>query len=339
MKSIQQHCLSSNRVRSSRSYALLVGIVVAVAMVLIAMALWPDASHHKPRKQHQIEHALNWQQLAMNLDALQQPAESTAASKPHRILSVHEHADQRMQHMRMAAPTLVYQRHPLTRLASTDILRDKSAVANFVNQGSHVASVYLQHVRQPEATVVAGELIHAVLESAIDSNLPGMVRAVVAQPVYSFVGQHVLIPAGSRLIGQYQTAMALAQQRLMVVWTRVILANGDYIMLDSPSTDGLGRSGQAAASIDHHFWQRFGQASLLSIIGATTAVAGVSDQQQFNSLSQYRTQLAQGFQQSAQASLPNQTSIKSTIRLHQGAAINVFVARDLIFSHQLDLSP
>jgi len=47
-----------------------------------------------------------------------------------------------------------------------------------------------------------GAVIPAVLETALNSDLPGFARAVVSRDVWSLDGQQVLIPRGSRLIGE-----------------------------------------------------------------------------------------------------------------------------------------
>jgi type IV secretion system protein VirB10 len=101
--------------------------------------------------------------------------------------------------------------------------------------------------------------------------------------------------------------------------------------INSPGTDQLGMAGQLADDVNTHFFARFGEASLLSIIGAGAANAGVSTTDQYNSAAQYRMAIAQSFQQSADTSLQNTIQTKPTLTVDQGAAINVFVAHDIDF--------
>ena len=183
----------------------------------------------------------------------------------------------------------------------------------------------------PEYMIPSGEFIHAVLETAINSDLPGAVRAVISRPAFSFTGQHLLIPAGSHLLGEYSAAIFQGQQRVMVIWKRVITPGGLSIQIDSPGADVLGRSGQRADSLETHFLSRFGQSALLSLIGAGIGTVGVSPQDQYNSLSTFRSKISESFQQSAGRSLEAHLAIKPTLHIHQGAAINVFAARDLDF--------
>ena len=202
---------------------------------------------------------------------------------------------------------------------------------DFGNQSMTATAVSAKKIAHPDYTVASGEFLHAVLETAIQSDLPGQIRAVVSQPVYAYVGETPLIPAGSRLIGQYSSSVLQGQNRVFVVWNRVILPNGTSAQINSAGTDQLGIAGQGADDVNTHFFARFGEASLLSIIGAGVSNAGVNTSDQYNSASQYRMAIAQSFQQSANNSLQDSMQIKTTLTIDQGSAINVFVAHDIDF--------
>lgn len=202
---------------------------------------------------------------------------------------------------------------------------------NFANTSSKAETVEANRIVHPDYTIASGELLPAVLETAINSDLPGMVRAVVSQPTYSYTRAQALIPSGSRLIGQYSSAVIQGQNRVMVIWNRIILPNGITVQLNSPGIDDLGHAGQGADSVNTHFFARFGESALLSLIGAGAATAGVNNQDQNNSSAQYRMAISQSFQQSAEQSLQGTLAIKPTLHIHQGTSIHVFVARDLSF--------
>lgn len=181
-------------------------------------------------------------------------------------------------------------------------------------------------------TVIAeGSLIHATMESATNSDLPGYLRAIVSEPVYSENATQVLVPIGSRLIGQYKSGMLQGQARIFIVWSRLITPAGVSVNLGSTGTDSLGVAGIGADEIDRHFWQRFGTASLLSILGAGTANMGVSGADQQNSSSTYREAVASSFSQSASQSLEQEAMIAPTLKTYQGKPIIVFVVKDLHF--------
>ncbi len=207
--------------------------------------------------------------------------------------------------------------------------------SRFGNTNAVTTTIEAQTIPHPGYTIASGEFLHAILETAINSDLAGMVRAVVSQPVYSYQGERSIIPAGSRLIGQYASSVTHGQNRVMVIWNRVVLPSGIAVQLNSPSTDALGRAGQGADTLNRHFFARFGQSALLSIIGAGVATIGVGTQNEYNSASQYRTSLAQSFQDSSQEALKNDMPTKPTLHIYQGATLNVFVAHDLSFYRAL----
>jgi type IV secretion system protein VirB10 len=182
-------------------------------------------------------------------------------------------------------------------------------------------------LRNRSWVIAQGAMIPAVLETALDSDLPGFARAVVSRDVRSFDGATVLIPRGSRVIGEYRSATALGQSRAFVIWTRVLRSDGVSIQIGSPVTDPLGRAG-ASGSVDRHFLESFGGAILLSVVSAgTTALAGSSP----------TTEVVIGSSQQASALASTVSAyapvvIPPTIKVPQGTPIRIFVARDLDFT-------
>lgn len=174
--------------------------------------------------------------------------------------------------------------------------------------------------------ITQGATIPAILETAINSDLPGFTRAVVSRDVLGFDGKNVLIPRGSRLIGQYRNAISLGQSRVFIIWTRVIRPDGVTVQIGSPGDDALGRGG-LTGDVNTHFFSRFGGAILLSVLnGGIAAIAGTPTTQ----ISIGSPAAAAGA--AASAAIPTGTDIPPTISVKQGASINIFVARDLDFS-------
>ncbi|OYU71147.1 MAG: type VI secretion protein [Alphaproteobacteria bacterium PA2] len=167
-----------------------------------------------------------------------------------------------------------------------------------------------------------GTLIPAVLETAINSDLPGAARAVVSQDVRGFDGAQVLIPRGSKLFGQYRSGVAYAQTRAFVIWSRILTPDGVSIEIGSPSTDPLGRGGLAGQT-DTHFRERFGGAILLSILN--TAVAAASSQGP-------STAISIGGSEAASRLTPQSQSVPVTIKVRQGTPLQVLLTRDLDFT-------
>ncbi len=173
----------------------------------------------------------------------------------------------------------------------------------------------------PATTVTQGTLIPAVLETAIDTDVPGFVRAVVSQDVRSFDGKNILVPRSSRLIGQYQSGVQGGQKRAYVVWTRLIRPDGASVNISSPAIGFDGTTG-LPGEVNSKFFKRFGSAMLLSVIGGLSAVGSGG-----------ASVVIGGAGQSAAGIAAQQDSqIGPTIRVRQGEPIRVFTARDLDFS-------
>ncbi|MDB4273622.1 type IV secretion system protein VirB10, partial [bacterium] len=210
-------------------------------------------------------------------------------------------------------------------LAAATSLSDRSAKA--------------RRIARIDALVPEGTLIPGILETAIVSDLPGQVRAIVSQDVYSFDGRRVLIPTGTRLIGEYQSEIMRGQTRIFVVWSRMLRDDGVTVRLNSIGADSLGRSG-LTGRVDKKFRERFGAAILLSVVGAgasyltgygsQTASGDSDDAQRAEELA--RETLAQTFSDMANQALGDSLRIPPTISVSQGERIFVFVRQDLDFS-------
>ena len=172
----------------------------------------------------------------------------------------------------------------------------------------------------PKTTVTQGTLIPAVMETAIDTDVPGYVRAVVSVDVRSFDGTRVLVPRSSRLIGQYKSGLQAGQKRAYVIWTRLIRPDGVSVNIGSPAV-GFGGETGLEGKVNSHFFERFGSAMLLSVVGGLSAIGGNAG-----------VVIASGGQSAAAAAVGQSGQIGPTVRVRQGQPIRVFTARDLDFS-------
>ena len=100
-----------------------------------------------------------------------------------------------------------------------------------------------QQLQNLDRLIPQGSIVSAVMETALNSDLPGYARALVTKDVLSFDGSAVLIPAGSRIIGEYNSGVAQGASRIFIVWIRLIRPDGVSIALGSPAVDELGRGG------------------------------------------------------------------------------------------------
>lgn len=172
-------------------------------------------------------------------------------------------------------------------------------------------------------TVAQGTLIPAVLETALDSTRAGFARAIVSRDVRGFDGARILIPRGSRLIGEYDSEAAPGQNRALITWTRLIRPDGATVALESPVTDTLGRTG-VRARVNSHFWQRFSGAILQSVLDIGVNVAGRAID------APAVIALPGAFGGAPQRVEPQQ--VTPTLSVKRGTSVSVFVARDLDFT-------
>jgi len=177
--------------------------------------------------------------------------------------------------------------------------------------------------------IAQGTIISGILETAIQSDLPGMTRAVVSEDVYSFNGSTLIIPKGSKLVGQYRSGLVRGQSRVFVIWNRLLRNDGVTITLGSFGTDDLGRTG-LAGKVDTHFFKRFGSSVLLSMIDTSLQI--IANNSKDSAASTVAVETGNDFNRAAEIALENSVAIPPTVNIKQGKRIKVFVGKDLDFS-------
>ena len=188
-----------------------------------------------------------------------------------------------------------------------------------------------QLLPQQRLLLPQGAFIDCTLETAIDSSLPGMTTCVTATDTFSADGTVVLLPRGTKLIGQTRGQVRQGMARVFVIWVEARTPAGVVVRLDSPGTDALGRSG-LTGEVDRHFWERFGSALLVSSIDAQV---------------QSRLQSGRGTivldpmtsEDVLTEELRGTADIPPTVTVRNGARIEVLVARDVDFRSVYELVP
>jgi type IV secretion system protein VirB10 len=117
-----------------------------------------------------------------------------------------------------------------------------------------------------------GKLLTAVLETAINTEAPGFVRAVVSRDVYGESGNEVLIPKGSRLYGSYSSKITRGQGRVNISWTRLIRSDGVDLAITFNASDQFGRSG-IPGNVDNKYSSIITNSLLTSILAVGGAIA------------------------------------------------------------------
>ncbi|ARU03189.1 TrbI/VirB10 family protein [Yoonia vestfoldensis] len=179
----------------------------------------------------------------------------------------------------------------------------------------------------PDRTLAQGSVVQAALQTAINSDLPGNVVAVVSEPVLAFSGERVLIPRGSRLFGQYRSGIDINQKRILILWTRILTPDGISMEIASAGGDQLGRSGLTGL-VDTKFMERFGGAALISVIGAAPSVAAEAASDETASV--VLESVGEDLQDAVGSVIAEQIAITPTIYVDQGANVTVLVDQDVV---------
>jgi len=176
--------------------------------------------------------------------------------------------------------------------------------------------------------VMAGNIIPASLVTGLNSDLPGQVIGQVTENVYDTVtGQYLLIPQGSRLMGRYDSVIAFGQSRALVVWTRLILPNGDSVQLDNlPGSDSQGFAG-LKDKVDKHTWQFIKGAALSSLLSIGSELASDDGDRLTRALQNAGQDTANI---AGQRIIDRNLNVQPTLKVRQGWRFNVIVSRDLI---------
>ncbi|WP_299794260.1 TrbI/VirB10 family protein [uncultured Marivita sp.] len=230
------------------------------------------------------------------------------------------------QERRIASPTIAFGGTSGAR--ETELAkRTFGEVTDFVLNGALPTSVtQAEVIANPSNTIIQGTMIQAVLETALDSSLPGQTRAVVSEDVYSVDGTRLLIPRGSRLIGRYRSGVDIAQRRVTIAWDRIILPDNQTVQISSFGGDELGRSG-VTGFVDTRFTERFGSAALISLISAAPSAAAseIRNETTADVLEDVGDDLADA----TDSVIGDYLSIGPVIHVDQGARVTVVVDRDL----------
>ncbi|AXV83135.1 TrbI/VirB10 family protein [Ralstonia solanacearum] len=204
----------------------------------------------------------------------------------------------------------------------------------FMAKGGDAATSNTGSLQVPASpyTVMAGTIIPAALVTGINSDLPGEIIAEVTQPVYdTATGHYLLIPQGSRLIGRYDSQVAFGQQRVLLVWLRLVLPDTSSIALDKlPGIDPAGYAG-LEDGVDWHWGRVLTGAVLSTMLGVGSELA-VSNQGSANgnTVIALRDSSQDTANQVGQEITRRDLSIQPTLTVRPGFQVNVMVNKDLV---------
>ena len=178
-----------------------------------------------------------------------------------------------------------------------------------------------------------GTVIDCILETRLDTTVPGFTSCVIPRDIYSQDGKVLLVERGTKAVGEYQGGVANGLARIFVLWTELRTPEGVIVSVASPAADSLGGAGMGGY-VDFHWWKRFGNALLFSMVSsafdfATAKEADNNGDFQMND---------SGMQEIIQEAMRQAGNIPPTLYKNQGEHVSVFVARDIDFSNSYQLS-
>ena len=203
--------------------------------------------------------------------------------------------------------------------------------AAFLNGPVDRQTVSPDRVAPPASPYIlqAGAVIPAALITGIRSDLPGQITAQVTENVYdSPTGSLLLIPQGTRIIGQYDDGVTFGQRRVLLVWNRLILPGGRSIVLERlPGADASGYAG-LEDGVDYHWWDLMKAAGLSTLLAVGTELATSDEDRLIRAI---RDGAQDTVNQAGQQIVQRQLQVAPTLTIRPGFLVRIIVTRDLVF--------
>ncbi len=200
----------------------------------------------------------------------------------------------------------------------------------FLNAAADRRTVNPDRVMPPASPYVlqAGAVIPAALITGIRSDLPGQITAQVTENIYdSPTGRILLVPQGTRIIGQYDNAVQFGQRRVLLVWNRIIFPNGRSIVLErQPGADAAGYAG-LEDGVDYHWWDLAKAAGLSTLLSVGAELAIDDDDRLLRAI---RNGGQDTINDAGQEIIRRQLNVAPTLTIRPGFPVRVIVTRDLV---------
>ncbi len=200
----------------------------------------------------------------------------------------------------------------------------------FLNAAADRRTVAPDRIAAPASPNIlqAGAVISAALITGIRSDLPGQITAQVTENIYdSPTGRILLVPQGTRVIGQYDNNVQFGQSRVLLVWNRLILPNGRSIVLErQPGADAEGFAG-LQDGVDYHWWDLAKAAGLSTLLSVGAELAVDNDDRLVQAI---RNGGQDTINDAGQQIVRRQLNVAPTITIRPGFPVRVIVTRDLV---------
>jgi len=173
-----------------------------------------------------------------------------------------------------------------------------------------------------------GTILETVLINRLDGGFTGPVECLLSTDVYSGDRQHLLVPAGSKLLGETRKVDTFGQTRLAVVFHRVLMPDGYSVSLDG--FKGLNQIGDTGLrdQVNNHYLRIFGVSLAIGALGAI-GEAGTSGSLNASNADLMRQGFAQSTAQSSAQVLEKFLNVMPTVTIREGHRVKVYLSGDL----------
>jgi len=174
-----------------------------------------------------------------------------------------------------------------------------------------------------------GSILETLLINRLNGTFSGPLNCLVTNDIYSHDGQHVLIPAGSKVLGEAKKVEAFGQQRLAVYFHRLIMPDGFSVTLDE--FKGLNQIGETSLrdKVNNHYFQIFGASLAIGVLGGI-AQAGTGNVYTNSTFDQARAGFGSSLANSSMQILDKFLNVLPTVTIREGNRVKVYLAGDLL---------
>lgn len=230
--------------------------------------------------------------------------------------------------------------HASTPLNPRDTDNRQDEKRNFLENTKVNSTTLLQGIKEPYSPyqLMAGTVIPGLLITGINSDLPGEIIGQVSQNVYDTVsGKYLLIPQGTKITGQYDSRIVYGQERVLVVWTRLLFPDGKSISLEG--MPGVDLSGYAGISdqVNNHYLKLLTGVVFSSMLSAGAQMANGRSYNSFNpDFSDLAVQgVARNLNNIGQQITNKNLNIQPTLEIRPGFRFNIFVNKDMVLEEYI----
>lgn len=225
-----------------------------------------------------------------------------------------------------------YQRPAQASSASAELATRMNSARYATSKATRMQNMHM--------TIAAGTMINCGAITELDTTVPGFVSCKVSREVRSADGSVVLIDKNAVMTGEVSAGILQGQARAFVLWSRVRNQDGAVAYLDAPGTNRLGSAG-VPGQVDTHFWERLGQAMMVSVfsdLSRGVMQSLINSTQKGSSNTNVNLDDSSNSQEQLASEVLRATiNIPPTLTVNHGETVSVFVPRDVDFSDVYDL--